>query len=803
MKTQLTKDMAYDSQSQRSTKTLTTPSEEYTFFETQELEIRALPREDVEEAKKMIISIQSEEDKTRMAGLYATVGLLTMEIKRLHWKLSHQPQISEDNSKDETLKTRFADLDLKFNMVLQKLKDCREEAEKHRLAVERLEAELKEKNLEIGHLKNENEQTMKASFVEHNDVFSKYRLQEETIAKLESKKSALEDELEQANRAKGELGRLHLIHSEKMSTFSKVKAELQATMDELEVAVRLVETRDKELQKLNEKNNELLKVAQEYSHVKQLLEIVRRDVDTYREAFENREKTVSRLTSELAVIDDLNLNIQEKTCKISFLEDEVKRLKEKMEEKDTQIELFRLRIIDQDLEKFKNSELTNTVNQLKAKLELSEKVTAVKNEENNVLQSKLLKLTAKVEELSLVEVKLEQVSSERNDLLNKVFQLKNELLEIGRLQKQLQDQETEINEHKLIIGKNQKKIESQATELKESKTRLDQSQGEVASLRKDLKDFEETKFTLGATKDVVKELKEDNSTLKTKLFNLQNEVNDKENQTNKLRNELKETSESLKTKLSMLEGEKMTLEDKIIKAGEVEKKFEKLQTSHADLKVHSENLQTKVKEYEEEVKSLELNIERLKDANSSLENRINILREVETRNKELAHECEKLGKESQELQVVIRKCQLDISNLNQDKESIEKLLLQAQAELRTTTEKSKLQSESMQTLESHSKVLAQQLESCRTVVEELEKTLGAKEGEVQDWQGRYQDLRDQFDRYIAQYEQMNCKFERMSAVNEDHVKDIENKAFHIAQLQKKNLILMIELARIDSLRSPN
>ena len=528
LKIQANKESTYESHSQRSTRTLPTPCDEYTFFETQDLDIKPVSREDVNEAKKMFMNQSSEEERSRLASMYATVGLMTMEIKRLHWKLSRQSTRSEDSLQDDTLKTRYADLDLKFNMLLQKLKDCREEGERHRLAAEKLEAEVKHKDMEIMHLRSEHEQVVKASFVEQHDVFSKYRLQEEMIARLESRIGGLEDDLEQANRSKGELGRLHTIHSEKMTSFSKLKAELQATMDELEVAVKLVETRDKELQKLTEKNNELLKVAQEYTHVKQLLEIVRRDVDTYREAFESREKVINRLTVELGAIENLNILIQEKTCKIGFLEDEVKRLKEKIEEKDTQLELFRLRIIDQDLEKFKNNELTGTVTQLKAKVEFAEKISAVKTEENNELQAKLLKLSAKAEELSLVEVKLEQVSAERTDLLNKVYQLKNDLLEIGKLQKQIQDQETEISEHKLIITKNQKKIESQINELKELKGKHDQSQIELASLRKDLKEAEEIKFTLAATKDVVKEMREDNSTLKAKVMDLQSEMNEKE-----------------------------------------------------------------------------------------------------------------------------------------------------------------------------------------------------------------------------------------------------------------------------------
>ena len=222
--------------------------------------------------------------------------------------------------------------------------------------------------------------------------------------------------------------------------------------------------------------------------------------------------------------------------------------------------------------------------------------------------------------------------------------------------------------------------------------------------------------------------------------------------------------------------------------------------------MQAENLASKVKTYEEETKVMELSNEKLKETNSQLENRINILKEVESRNKELASECERLAKELHEAQAAIRRQQIENSNIRGDKEDLERLLEQNHGEQRELVEKFTQQSEAVRLLDSRAQELQQTMDQQKLSLDESVRLLTGREAELRDWQARYGDLRQQFDRYIVEYEQMSCKFERMSAINEDHIKDIENKAFSISQLQKRLVVQMIELARIDSLRhadSPN
>ena len=86
-------------------------------------------------------------------------------------------------------------------------------------------------------------------------------------------------------------------------------------------------------------------------------------------------------------------------------------------------------------------------------------------------------------------------------------------------------------------------------------------------------------------------------------------------------------------------------------------------------------------------------------------------------------------------------------------------------------------------------------------MQEVEKVLQSQKTDTENWKKRHDELQSQFDKYIREYELMSSKFERMSAVNEDHIKDIENKAFMISQLQKRMLIQMIELHRLDFVKS--
>ena len=370
-------------------------------------------------------------DAAHLAHLYGQVALLAMENRRLRWKvvqlqqdgtleMSDRQKISDIHETSlcephQGSRQMYEDLENKFNSLLEKYGEAREENERKSLEIEKLSTEIKSQTLEIDHLRRENEAAATALYVDKNNIFAKYKETEEANVKLEAKLLRIEHELEAHLCTKNELEKLKGLFEEKNEHLEVTKSQLLISVEDSKILRGLVASREKEIEKLNLKNAELIKIAQEYTHVKQMLDIARRDIETYKEAYENREKLLLKLGRELSEIDNLNLLLQEKTARISFLEDEIKRLNDKIEEKEIQLEIMRSRTIDQDLEKFRNNELSSQVNQLTAKLDFSEKKLALRGEENEALQRKLLEATLRIQELKTYEIKLDQIATERDE----------------------------------------------------------------------------------------------------------------------------------------------------------------------------------------------------------------------------------------------------------------------------------------------------------------------------------------------------------------------------------------------------
>jgi len=744
-------------------------------------------------------------ERSHLVGLYSRIGLLVMEIQRLHaLRKREDGQRSEGTGSDSQLNTQqqsqpassiseqmYAELEGKFNALLQKYGEAREETERLTIEIDRLRTDLRSRDLEIEHLHRESEEAAKATFVDKSDVYNKYKGLEETNARLEGRISALEGEAELSHHLQSEMARMSSLHQDRLSQLERVRVELQLSLEETALARGLVAAREKELDKVNNKNSELLKIAQEYTHVKQLLEIARRDIDTYREAFQSREKLLGKMGAETSKVEALSETLQERDCRIAFLEEEIKRVRDRVEEKETQLEMIRARIIDQDLERFRNSELSTTVNQLRAKIDFIEKKHGLKEEENAELQKRLMESTAKIEELKTLEIKLDQVSSERADLLSQIYQLRKELLEIAKLEEQIKNMQGQAQESQILIARLKGKIEKYKEEGKELRARAEESKTTIQGLQKELKEMEEVKTALGESRESLKEAREENFNLKNTNQEITTQLTEADNLVSKLRNELKESAEKNKTKMSMLAAENTAMEEKLRRLSEVEKRLEKSQGMVCELRSLNDNLTAKADILGQEVRDLESTLGRLKEINTQLENRVNILREVEAKNKDLQANVDTLGKDLLDTSSALKRAQTDLAK---GREESEKMRVRI-AEMRE--EKDRIESERDEVTCTLEKTIQEGLDAKRALEEKVE---SERENGL-NWQKKFEELNVQFERYIREYEIMSNKFERMSAVNEDHIKDIENKAFTIAQLQKRLLVQMIELTRIDFLRS--
>lgn len=739
---------------------------------------------------------QTSEETT--ACLYAQVGLMMMEMKRLHWKLNNQPSATVVTKEDYVSRQVYLDLENKFNNVLKKYTDSREEFERQTLELSRTTKDLKSRDLEIQNLTKQQEERVNSLFGDQTDMLTKNKSQEDEISKLQRRILVLDGAQEEAGSLKTEISRLNQLIAERSATTDKLRAENQLVRQDLDLARGLVVAREQEIAKLNQKNNELIKLAQDYSHLKQMLEIARKDIETYKEAYESRERLIFRLEAEIGKMDALQNTVAEKNGKIAFLEEEIKRFKEKIEEKDTQLEIFRSRMIDQELERFKSAELANHLSQLRAKNEFLEQKITIKEGDIADLQKKLVESNSKIQELQMLELKLEQVGSEREDLIRQIYELKQDLLEIGRLKKQLEQSDSQNAEKGQMLEKLKERLDKSKTEVREAKEREEDLKNTVNSLQKEVSDLQELKTRLSEVTRQVKEAKEEAVELRNTLQDKEALVGSLDSTITKLKNELKETAEKHKTKMAMLASDNAMLEDRVKKLSDVEKKLEKSLANNGDLKNSNEILQQKVSILSQELKGVESAMQKVVEANTALENRINILKEVENKNKTLLADVDSLQKEVAEVGQNLKKSVLESTKL---KEDLERCKGKA-AEDKLEAEKKEVQlSQVMQELTGSAQSLQNEVQQAHEALENLRTQLEGEKQESADWRLKYTELEGRFQRYVHEYELMSCKYDRMSAVNADHIKDIENKAFTIAQLQKRLLVQMIELARVDFVRN--
>ena len=626
-------------------------------------------------------------DQAHYLWLYGRIGLLVLEVKRLQWRLhrGHDSSLTEESVRVSERGIRsegqeegfgretgqggrqvYEEMEAKFNNLLEKYGDAREEIERKGLEIERLGTERKSDRLEIEHLRRENECAATAMYVDKSNIFGKYKETEEKNARLESRVQVLESEAEAAKGLRVDLGRLGGAFEEKSVALEEMRGKLMAREEDAEVIKGLVAAREKEIEKLNQKNGELIKIAQEYTHVKQMLDIARRDVETYKEAYEARERLLVKLGRELGEVEPLGARLQERESRIAFLEEEVKRQKERVEEKEVQAEILRSRNIDQDLEKFRNNELANQVTQMGAKIEFVEKKLALREDENEGLQRKLVEAAAKIEELKMYEIKLDQIGVEREDLLRQVYELKKELGEKGRLEKEIEGAKQMMSQKDMLMERVKEKVEGLKREAKEAKTKIEEMKGEIVEHGRRQKEADEVKQSLGEAREALKTSRKEVEELEGVLRERDAEAREIENQVLRLKNELKESAEKNKTKISMLQADNEAMEEKLKVFGEVEKRLEKAVLMNADLKNSNENLGSKVEILSQELKGCEVSLERQKEANCQLENKLNIMKEIESKNRDLTANVETMAKEIESMVVQNKKVSLEKEQARQE-----------------------------------------------------------------------------------------------------------------------------------------
>lgn len=784
-----------------------------------------------------VYSDRSAQDRDLIGHLYSTVGLLVLEIKRLHWKaktfkpdskvssMAHSQVLERNvepssNNSGSPLKQRyqdddimitksqhlpeahfkflFEDLQVKFDSLLAKNNEAREENEKRTLEIERLNSFIKAQALEIEHLASEQQKVGTASFVETSNLIGKYKVLQEQNVRQENNIFALENQIEDFKQVKSELNMANALFSEKAELAEKLRAEVQISVDDANLFKALIQGREKEIDKLNTKIAELVKVAQEYTHIKQLLDIARRDVEAYKEAYDSREKLVSKLNTELGKLDVLSQALQASSSRQEFLEGEVSRLTDRISEQDRQIEGARSKAVEQELERFKNNELSKEVSQLAAKLEYVDKKLLLKEEENDGLRGKLEEALAKVEELRTCEIKLDQVGAEREELLAKVYELKKELVEANKMVKVIEDLEKQGEEKEAKLEEIARKLEKTRGDCSQLKVQNDQLKTEVLELELKQKDFGEVKSCLGETQDLLRAANDENDKLEETVRHLDKVNNEKQAEITKLRNDFKEENEKQKSKLIHLSADNQMMEEKLKQKADVEKQLERSQIMHSDLKNSYDNLVQRAMNQEKEIGGLQMTLDKEKKVSDTLQAKVNELKEVETKNKDLHKNIESISKNL--VEVIEQKKELQHENQKaKDKIHVSQIENeQLKEELVKKVEEVKQVEDKIEEIKEQDTAVVVALEQ---EIDNMKEVYHVATEEIENWRKKFEDLRLQFDKYIQEYEKMSMKFDRMSAINEDHVKDIENKAFAISQLHRRLLIQMIELHRIDSVRN--
>lgn len=787
-----------------------TDRDEYATQENRKIDLRSVTKDDIQNSVRKYNKRQKQDGEKKAddglvnQGLYGTVGLLLMEIKRLHWKISSQimesesPNISNhaENIEESTTIKDDSNLQLKFNVLLQKYASCRDERDKLKDALVKLQAHIELKNSEVDMNSLEFEKLTKNSFLEKNDIYGKYRQQEETISKLESKLQGLESELDWFRNQKNQFEQLKDAHKDCDHKHSDLSGQLESQSRELSLSKHLLQTRDAELAKLNVKTSQLLKIAQEYSEVKQMLDICRLDVDAYKASFVLQEGVIRELRRNMVDLEKTNGVLKDRAERCDELMEDVRVLRELVDEKDTHIQACKLRIIDQDLERYQNNELSTAVAQLEAKIELAEKLYKVKIDEGSEIENKLSHAIAKIADFDVVKSKLSEVSDERNRLLSTVYELKNQLTEVGVLKSQAEEHIAEISANKLLIDRQQKKLESQISEQKEQRNKLEACHAEKVSLQKQVQVLEKLKTELLTSQKSLEKANCLGSRLKENISELQKSVCVKDETIKQIESESRKSDETLNETISQKQSEITDLKAKLTYAAENGQKITLLEASISSLNDLNLQTQSKLTSSQHLNTAFHTQLADLQHQASAQQQAIDRLSTLQVRHDELI-------KSHDDARHTISDMAATQARMRDSSAVLEGRLADKDAMLADVMRRFEVLMAEAEGLKERIGVVEDQRDGAQR---ELGKKGLELEGEKQAYaelMKKYGDLQASFEKYLKEYEIMSNKYERMSVVNDDHISDIEDKAFTISQLQKRMVVQMIELYRVDSLRQEN
>ena len=788
-----------------------TDRDEYATQENRKIDLRSVTKDDIQNSVRKYNKRQNKQDGDKRADhglvnqrLYGTVGLLLMEIKRLHWKISSQklesesPTISNhaEHIEESTTIKDDSNLQLKFNVLLQKYASCRDERDKLKDALVKLQAHIELKNSEVDMNSLEFEKLTKISFLEKNDIYGKYRQQEETISKLESKLQGLESELDWFRNQKIQLEQLKDAHKDCDHKLSDLSGQLESQSRELSLSRHLLQTRDAELAKLNVKASQLLKIAQEYSEVKQMLDICRLDVDAYKASFVLQEGVIRDLRRNMVGLEKTNGVLKDRAERCDELMEDVRVLRELVDEKDTHIQACKLRIIDQDLERYQNNELSTAVAQLEAKIELAEKLYKVKVDEGSEIENKLSHAIAKIADFEVVKSKLSEVSDERNGLLSTVYELKNQLTEVGVLKSQAEEYIAEISANKLLIDRQQKKLESQISEQKEQRNRLEACHAEKVSLQKQVQVLEKLKTELLTSQKSLEEANCLGSRLKENISELQKSVCVKDETIKQIESESRKSDENLNETISQKQSEINDLKAKLTYAAENGQKITSLEASISSLNDLNLQTQSKLTSSQHLNTALHTQLADMQHQASAQQQAIDRLSTLQARHAELV-------KSHDDARHTISDMGAAQARLHDSSAVLEGRLADKDAMLADVMRRFEVLMAEAEGLKERIGVVEDQRDGAQRELGEKGAELEGGKQAYAELMKKYGDLQASFDKYLKEYEIMSNKYERMSVVNDDHISDIEDKAFTISQLQKRMVVQMIELYRVDSLRQEN
>lgn len=837
---------------------------------------------------KVTVGVIEDPKNVTIKDLNDKVTKLNTEIDGLNTKLS------EKDNKITELNGKITELENQLKTCQEQCAKDKEQCEKDKQALRDQIAELEKakSNLEIQVKENREliEQLRKqiTSLEKQVEDWKKIAGEKDTkIKELENNIKDLNTKLDTANNTNTELTKQLATATEKITGLENKIRDLESKVEELNNKVtelnKTIEAKDAEIKTLNdtittlkekvatleaekakdkeaydkdkaelerqiqEAKDTLATKEKELGNVKTELEQVKNDLGA------EKEKTAG-LTEQVKAKDEmitkLNKDIEELKAQLAKAKDgNTTIIKEKetiIKEKETLIEKLTSEKVELEkqleLEKAKNQNLENKVNELDAKVKASENSI---NEANTKISDLEKELAAEKAKNAEIMKQLEKLGKDLETKINEVNTLTNK---VSELENQITEEKTKSEADAKEIERLTKELEDLRKQLANKNTEVEGLNNQIITLKETVKTLEgeKTELTNNVTRleTEVKELKDKLETADNKIIELEKE-NARLTESNK---NLSEKVTELDKKVKKAEEENLTLKDKI---EELNKKlaeannsqcdadeFNKLKQEKAALEAKLEGkddliqeLRNQIAEFKEQlkdlnalrdkVKELEIRIVTLTNENTNLKadldkanekitNLENQLAAEKTKNTELSEEVDKLKEAKDNLEGLLKKSEEDKNKLQDEKKELEKDLAKLKEDLskcpadesnkikeleEKITEKENLIKEKDKNIldkDSIIKELKEKLDYANNKIEGLNKKLKESESKPTRTEKEYvyirdpyeRDFRNRYERDCGDYYRLERDYMELKKENKeflDEIKKLKDRVYNLTE----------------------